>query len=85
MKAINFSFREKTAPDAQQIAIDAIKAVPGVRGVAHVKADSKDAAVARMATVYIADDANLEDVRSRVEALEQVERASVPAERRLIQ
>ena len=85
MKAINFSFREETAPDAQRIAIDAIKAVPGVRGVAHVKPDSKDAAVARMATVYLADDANVEDVRSRVESLDQVERASVPAQRTLIQ
>lgn len=85
MKSINFSFHERTAPDARQVAIEAIKSVPGVRGVAHVKPDSKDPAVARMATVYLSDDADVEAVRSQVESLDQVERASIPAERHLIQ
>jgi hypothetical protein len=84
MKAINFLFRAEASPDAQRSALEAVKEMPGVRGAAHVKADSSDPTVARMATAYIADDANLEAIRSRVEAISHVERASIPAERGLV-
>jgi hypothetical protein len=84
MKPVTFAFREGVSREDQDRVLAMIKAFDEVDGAGWLKPDAGDPEVARMAFAYVADETDLSRFVSKLSRVPQIEVASPPAERRLI-
>ena len=85
MRSVTFNFRPDVPPEQQDEVLEHINAWDAVRRASRLKPDAQHPLLLRMAYATAADDADLEDLRARLSELPEIESASIPPQRRLVQ
>jgi hypothetical protein len=84
MQAVNFKFRSNCSGNEQKAVLAEIQGWGEVRSAAQLKPEAKNPEVRRMAYAYLQKGAAPEEVVRKLNALDGIEVASIPAERRLV-
>jgi hypothetical protein len=83
VRSVSFTFLAATPPDAQQRVLDDIGRWAGIVTARFLKPGARNPDIARMAYVVLTEDAEVDAVVRRLEAVPGVESASGPSPRYL--
>lgn len=83
MTSIEFTVRPGVSDARRDEILTHVRALAGVQDAAALQPESRSASVRRMCFVRAADGANLNDLVSKIQALPDVESATVPTPRRM--
>jgi hypothetical protein len=81
MKSVVFTFQERASEENQDRLRAQILHLPGVQNVGRIKPDATKPALRRMWYAEVADDTAASDLVSRLRGHDDIQSASVPAER----
>ena len=84
MKAVSFRFRTQVPNEARDRTLVKIRQWKGVSAADHIKRESRDPDIARMAFAKVDDDVDIGEVLAHFDTIAEVEGAEVPAQRRLV-
>jgi hypothetical protein len=81
MRAITFTFGNQVPRQQQNVALQQIRALPGVQAADYVQPDSTDVDIGRIAYVYASDDVDEATILERLNALPEIESTEIPPTR----
>ncbi len=84
MRSVMFNFRPEVSRDEQDAALERISGWQAISKASRLKPDTQKPVLQRMAYAYVEDDADIEKIVERLNALTEIESASAPTLRHLI-
>jgi hypothetical protein len=85
MRSITFRLDKRLSHTQQDVALERVRKVPGVSQAESLVPASTDSGLRRLGYAYVDDDVAIENVLKHVESLPEVEDASLPAQRGLLE
>lgn len=84
MRSISITFHEGVSPEKRKAVLKKINKWKVVKEAGQLMPESKNAGIQRMAYAYLEDVAEIEDVSKKLNEIPEIDSASEPPERQLV-